>query len=441
MTGAKVSFRTWSASSLRRGFTLTELLLVIIIIAILAAMTMTVQRSAVESTRRERTIATIRKIDAALTSAYEKYQYRKPDVDFFINRTEKGLIQNFADRGRDFRALSEEQQKRWIMGSIIQEISGIDSPWARFLDRENFEPDIDHQFAPYVLRTVILRELLMIDFPDCLDEVRYDPVINDTENSPVHIVYHSRRRELETAAGSAPDGDISADLLYLIVMNTSPETRGSFLDRETADTNGNGIPEFIDGWGNPIRFIRWAPALPESNRQPTLGEGARISRYRQLRRRDLAGYELDASNGADYAGDLFYSEAADSYPASDYDFYTYFDEYYPGLLENSADPFDPMGSMDGMLLAPLVYSAGPDREYGMFPKCRPYDENGNDTEWNADNFQRTVSPETGLDIWGPMYGIGSQKEAASNYIGLGDWYGDAEGNTYSRDNITNHNLE
>ena len=52
MTGVKVSFRTWSASSLRRGFTLTELLLVIIIIAILAAMTMTVQRSAMQSTRR-----------------------------------------------------------------------------------------------------------------------------------------------------------------------------------------------------------------------------------------------------------------------------------------------------------------------------------------------------------------------------------------------------
>ena len=68
MTGVKVSFRTWSARSLRRGFTLTELLLVIIIIAILAAMTMTVQRSAVQSTRRERTIATIRKIDAALTA-------------------------------------------------------------------------------------------------------------------------------------------------------------------------------------------------------------------------------------------------------------------------------------------------------------------------------------------------------------------------------------
>ena len=54
------------------------------------------------------------------------------------------------------------------------------------------------------------------------------------------------------------------------------------------------------GWGNPIRFIRWAPAVPESNRQPTLTEGIRVKRYRQLRRYDLAGLELSDSNGAVY---------------------------------------------------------------------------------------------------------------------------------------------
>ena len=118
MTGVKVSFRTWSASSLRRGFTLTELLLVIIIIAILAAMTMTVQRSAMQSTRRERTIATIRKIDAALTSAYEKYQYRKPDVSYFIGETED-LLSRSARGGEAFRAMAPSERRltvyHWVL--------------------------------------------------------------------------------------------------------------------------------------------------------------------------------------------------------------------------------------------------------------------------------------------------------------------------------------
>ena len=435
------SFTAQAGRFARRGFTLTELLLVIIIIAILAAMTLTVQRSAVQSTRRERTIATIRKIDAALTAAYEKYQYRKPDVNYFIESTEERLVKNFADRGRDFKSLPKDEQNLWIMGTVVQDIASIDSPWGPFLDRDNFERGIDHQFAPYILRTVMLRELLMIDFPDCLGEVAYDPVFNDTNDSPVHLVYQKWLENLKLSAGSAPDGDISADLLYLIVMNTSPETRGTFLDRETADTNNNGIPEFVDGWGNPIRFIRWAPALPESNRQPTLAEGARLSRYRNLRRQELAGYDLETANGADYADELFYSEATDSPPGSDYDFYTYFDEYYPGLLETSADPFDPMGSLNGWLLTPLVYSAGPDREYGMFPSCRPYDENGNEVQWDRDKFQRTVSPEIGFGVWLPLFLTGTGREAALDYTGLGDWYGDRDGNTYSRDNITNHNLE
>ena len=437
----------------RRGFTLTELLLVIIIIAILAAMTMTVQRSAVQSTRRERTIATIRKIDAALTSAYEKYQYRKPDVSYFIESAKERLVERFAD----FKLRSKDEQNLWVMGTVIQDISTRNNPWTPFLDRDNFERGIDHQFAPYILRAVMLRELLMIDFPDCLGEVEHNPVFNDTTSSPVHLEYRKWLEVLRRSAGNSPGGDISADLLYPIVMNTSPETRGTFLDRETADTNNNGIPEFVDGWGNPIRFIRWAPALPESNRQPTLAEGVRLARYRVLRRQDLAGDELDAANGADYAHELFYSEAVDSYPTSDYDFYTYFDEYYPGLLETSADPFDPMGSLNGWLLTPLIYSAGPDREYGMFPNCRPYDEEGNEVRWDH-KFQRTDSLEIGFgralaakyyrfpgevlpDVWSPKFKTETGLEAVLDYIGLGDWYGDQDGNTYSRDNITNHNLE
>ena len=30
-----------------------------------------------------------------------------------------------------------------------------------------------------------------------------------------------------------------------------------FRPNEIGDTNGNGLPEFVDGWGNAIRFRRW----------------------------------------------------------------------------------------------------------------------------------------------------------------------------------------
>ena len=32
-----------------------------------------------------------------------------------------------------------------------------------------------------------------------------------------------------------------------------------FNQSEIGDTDGNGYPEFLDGWGRPIFFLRWAP--------------------------------------------------------------------------------------------------------------------------------------------------------------------------------------
>ena len=405
----KESFTAQAGRIARRGFTLTELMLVVVIVAILASLTMTVQRSAVESTRRERTIATIRKIDAALTSAYEKYQYRKPDVSSFIGNIEKNL-ENSSRGGEEFKVRPQAEKTQMIYHWVLRQLYRM--PWLEWNERSFISPEdvqtVDNQFAPYILRTIMLREILLADFPDCFDEVNYDYPILNISPSPVHLAYQKFKYTLQQTAANSRDGDISADLLYLILMNTSPETRGTFLDRETADTNNNGIPEFIDGWGNPIRFIRWAPALPESNRQPTPDEGTLISRYRQLRRFHLAGYTLNDTNADEYSDNLFYSETADSYPSSDFDFYTYFDDYYPGLIENTADPFDPMGSMNGWLLTPLIYSAGPDREYGL---------------------------ETNTSLRSPF------QDGVTEQVGLGDWNGDGEGNMYSRDNITNHNLE
>lgn len=56
---------------------------------------------------------------------------------------------------------------------------------------------------------------------------------------------------------SAMDANIqSAELLYQIVMGL-PEAESAFSSMEIGDTNGNGRNEFVDGWGNPIYFIRW----------------------------------------------------------------------------------------------------------------------------------------------------------------------------------------
>ena len=52
-----------------------------------------------------------------------------------------------------------------------------------------------------------------------------------------------------------------------------------FTDREVRDTDGDGLPEFVDAWGEPLQFYRW-PILYRSNLQKGLsatpGSRARI---------------------------------------------------------------------------------------------------------------------------------------------------------------------
>ena len=52
------------------------------------------------------------------------------------------------------------------------------------------------------------------------------------------------------------DKNAAAECLYMIVMGI-PEAAEQFQNTEIGDVDGDGLKEFIDGWGHPIRFIRW----------------------------------------------------------------------------------------------------------------------------------------------------------------------------------------
>ena len=76
----------------------------------------------------------------------------------------------------------------------------------------------------------------------------------------------------------------SGDLLHLIVMRgvaADPDFISNFRQDEIRDTNGNGLPEFVDGWNNPIKFKRWpvgflSPFQPINGRLSLIDE--RVSR-------------------------------------------------------------------------------------------------------------------------------------------------------------------
>ena len=294
-------------SATRAGFTLVELLVVIIIISILAALTMSIQQISVRAARESRTRTTISKIDAILTSLYEKYQYRKVDVEQF----------------------SDADLENWTLIPVTSDPS---------LRRE----------ARLCMRTLMLRELARMEMPTCFAEMDF----------PSNYYQQSALNNSYKLVGGG--GITNSELLYLIVTNGDPESRAAFHSREIADTNGNGLMEFVDGWDQPIRFLRWAPALANSSRQPVLSEA-------------WLGYKYLYDAAPNYTPEL-YGQFVTRYPVDILERYP--DPLNP--LELSTDRYSPsitgagVGTEqenavwpDGWLLVPLVFSFGPDGDPGL----------------------------------------------------------------------------
>ena len=279
----------------RSAFTLIELLVTISIIATLGAISITTVRSSIEAAREAQTETTIAKIDSVLTSIYERYQYLRLDMS-------------------DFEYV---------------------------LSRDTTTPEGEKAKAKALRRVMRLRDLLRRDMPCTTNELGLGSEPEfwggakyyvGNEFTPLQDSYRL------AVANSAGFGDnYNAELLYLVVTNADPESRAGFSDRDVADTDGNGLLEFVDGWGRPIWWMRWAPGLESSDRQPVL--------------------PLDPANA-----------------------------------ELDADPFDPLGVGDGWFLVPYVFSAGPDGEPGLMAPTaatveamnNPFDVNSNlDLDNNA----------------------------------------------------------
>lgn len=248
----------------RFGFTLVELLTVIAIIGMLGAISITTVRASIQSAKETQTRTTIAKIDNVLTACYEKYQYRRVDLSDAVGGS------------------------RWLNGNP-KEIAQ--------------------------LRLTRIRDILRCDFPCFLDELT-TPSLNGSPTPLQQAIYSTVSNH--GGLGADPDFDLAnAELLYQVVMNAEPEARGAFSEREVGDRDGNGLKEFVDGWGNPICWMRWAPGLESSDRQPTKAD-------------------IDAEIDAEGC-----------------------------VVPDDSDPFDPMGVGDGWFLVPYVFSAGPDEIGGL----------------------------------------------------------------------------
>ena len=102
----------------------------------------------------------------------------------------------------------------------------------------------------------------------------------------------------------------SSECLYMIVSRglQEPDALGQFRADEIGDADGDGAPEFHDGWRHPIMFVRWpvgfASPIQSQNAalQPDPFDPLRVSTqvsYPTALQRDYAIIPLICSAGAD----------------------------------------------------------------------------------------------------------------------------------------------
>ncbi len=204
---------SYEANAPRRGFTLIELMVVMLIISILAAAMGYVMITATESAKIAATRNTIAKIHTLLMQRYESYRFRRLPIQMPPGVSPKIAAQIRCDTLRQLMRM--EMPDRW--SDIIDGPANIQNLTVAML-----RPSVSTSYlATYT---------------------------NLTSNS--NFTAHQYDCQ-------------SAQCLYMIVTMglEDNDTLENFSQSEIADPNGTGAKYFVDAWGNPIKFLRWAPGF------------------------------------------------------------------------------------------------------------------------------------------------------------------------------------
>ena len=214
----------------RRGMTLVELMVAMVVITILSSLSLAGLAVARTTAKRAKTVTTIQKLSQVMLPYYEQYETRRPVIS---NTSVLAAMPS----GRAYLTDAKQLAIRRLMTLELPERAA----------------DITDAFDP--------RAGLLVAVPYYKTYAGVQVAFGDVP--PASRRYY----QLLSAASNPPT---SAELLHLIVTRgpvADPDIVAHFRDDEVRDTDGDGLPEFVDGWNRPIMFKRWAtgfasPAQP-----------------------------------------------------------------------------------------------------------------------------------------------------------------------------------
>jgi prepilin-type N-terminal cleavage/methylation domain-containing protein len=242
----------------RAGMTLVELMVVIAVVAVIAAVTIGALMTIPENARTRGTEALIAKLDSKLAQRMSQFTARRESIrplascDVVMANSEPNLARVIAI----VRTMRQEFPE-WF--DLSGQPDGIDN---------NGDSNTDE-----------LGELVADWNPvDVGGTAAPEQALNDLSSAALgHMAYvqkvirdNTLRPNGTTFAISHVPATTRAECLFMIITSDGADT-SEFAPSEIGDSDSDGLPEFVDKWGNPIQFFLW-PTHYTSPRQSGTSE-------------------------------------------------------------------------------------------------------------------------------------------------------------------------
>jgi hypothetical protein len=192
------------------------------IMAVLSSMVLFALSASTESAKSAKTQSTLNKLNAIIMAKYESYRTRRVPVDVKVVAALKSPAYPANPTG-----------------------------WAH-------------------ARLDVIRELMRMEMPDGFTDIDDDPITKTSSSQKMtrpaaSVVYKAALSAARTKYGASAVNNTNlqqAICLYWIVTKgcDDPDVMEQFQTNEIATDSTTGLNYFVDGWGNPIYFLRWAPA-------------------------------------------------------------------------------------------------------------------------------------------------------------------------------------
>lgn len=231
----------------RYGFTLVEILIVISIIALLMTMMAAVVGSSLKTARTAATSALIQKLDNLLDERTKGFDRATKTDDFKrIVAARKQVLESGGIFG--------------VSPDVLGAVATKDFFRLNFPQRyQDFSPALTASGPLAGVPTRILTEPALIP-----EDVNVNGVLDSGEdangNGVLDGYIHFKHK---------PETESSALLYFTLtrmqVFGVPPVGDSEFGTSEVRDTDGDGLLEFVDAWGRPLRFYRWPTRLLKPN--------------------------------------------------------------------------------------------------------------------------------------------------------------------------------